>query len=56
MLIRQSRLLDDAWLGDLRGCLGNFCNHLVRILHDRRHRRSRDLGLENFRFQLLVIR
>ena len=56
VLIRQSRPLDDAWLGDLRGCLGNFRNHLVRILHDRRHRRSLDLGIENFRSLFLVIR
>ena len=56
MLIRQSRPLDDAWFGDLRDCLGNCRNLLVRILRDRRHRRSRDLGIENFRFQLWVIR
>ena len=56
MLIRQSRPLDDAWFGDLRDCLGNCRNLLVRILRDRRHRRSLYLGVENSHSRLLVIR
>ena len=56
VLIRQSRPFDDAWFGNLRGCLGNFRNHPVRILCDRRHRMSPYLGVENFRSQLLVTR
>ena len=56
VLIRQSCPLDDAWLGYLRGCLGNFHNHLVRTLRDCRHQRSQYPGVENFRSRLLVIR
>ena len=50
VLIRRSRS------SNLRGCLGNFRNHPVRILCDRRHRMSPYLGVENFRSQLLVTR
>ena len=55
VLIRQSCPLDDAWLGYLRGCLGNFHNRLVRTLRDCRHQRSQYPGVENFRSRLLVI-
>ena len=56
VLIHHSCPLDDAWCGDLWDCLGNFHNLPVRILHDCRHRMSQDPDIENFRFQLLVIR
>ena len=56
VLILQSRPLDDAWPDDLQGCPGNFHNHLVHIFHDRCHRRSLSLGVENFRSRMLVIR